>query len=41
MNFYGFIYVKEGAGCTNACIFIGTHNQPLLQSRLMDAYETW
>ena len=23
-------------GCTNACIYMGTHSQPLLQNRLMD-----
>ena len=28
--------MKEGGGCTNACICIGTHSQPLLQSHLMD-----
>ena len=28
-----------GGGCTNACIYMGTHSQPLLQNRLMDVYE--
>ena len=32
---------KGGGGCTNACICMGTHSQPLLQNRLMDVYETW
>ena len=32
--------MKEG-GCTNACICMGTHSQPLLQNRLMDVYKTW
>ena len=39
------IYLDEGGGggvgCTNACICIETHSQPLLQNRLMDLYETW
>ena len=26
-----------GGGCTYACICMGTHSQPLLQNRLMDA----
>ena len=44
-NFYEFfIYLfrwrKEGGGCTNACICIGTHSQPLLQNHLMDFDET-
>ena len=35
--------MKEGGGvgCTNACICIGTHSQPLLQNRFMDVYKTW
>ena len=33
--------MKEGGGCTNACICMGTHSQPLLQNRLMDVYKTW
>ena len=32
---------KGGGCCTNACICIGTHSQPLLQNRWMDVYETW
>ena len=43
MNFL-CIYLDEKRGggvCTNACICIGTHNQPLLQNHLMDVYETW
>ena len=42
MNFL-CIYLGEerGGGYTNACIFMGTHSQPLLQNRLMDVYETW
>ena len=32
---------KERGGCTNACICVGTHSQPLLLNRLMDVYETW
>ena len=39
------IYIGEGkgggGGCTNACICMGTHSQPLLPNRLMDVYETW
>ena len=31
----------EGGGCINACICMGTHNQPFLQNGLMDVYETW
>ena len=35
------IYLGEGkGGCTNACIYLGTHSQPLLQNYLMDVYET-
>ena len=30
--------MKEG-GCTNTCICMGTHSQPLLQNRLIDVYE--
>ena len=47
MNFnefdFVFIYLDEkgGRGCTNACICMGTHSQPLLQNRLKDVYETW
>ena len=46
MNFnefsmYLFMQKKGGGGCTNACICMGTHSQPLLQYRLMDVYETW
>ena len=33
--------MKEGGACTNACICIGTHSQPLLQKRLLDVNETW
>ena len=37
MNFNEFsMYLGEkegGGGCTNACICIGTHSQPLLQNR--------
>ena len=42
MNFL-CIYLREkgGGGCTNACICMGTHSQPLLQNRFMDVYETW
>ena len=42
MNFL-CIYLGEkgGGGCTNACIRMGTHSQPLLQNGLMDVYETW
>ena len=39
--FYVFIKVKEGAGCTNAFICMGTHSQPLLQNGSKDVYETW
>ena len=41
MNFNEYLGEKKGGGCTNACICMGTHNQPLLQNRLMDVYETW
>ena len=43
MNFL-YIYLGEkggGGGCTNACICMGTHSQPLLKNRLMDVYKTW
>ena len=33
--------MKEGGGCTNAYICMGTHSQPFLQNCLMDIYETW
>ena len=39
-----FMYLfrwKKGGGCTNTCICMGTHSQPLLQNGLMDVYETW
>ena len=32
---------KKGGGCTNACIYMGTRSQALLQNRLMDVYEIW
>ena len=35
------IYSLYMGGCTNACICMGTHSQPLLPNRLMDVYETW
>ena len=41
MNFL-CIYLGEGrGGCTNACICMGTHSQPLLQNRLIDVYKIW
>ena len=40
MNFL-CIYLGEKGGCTNACICMVTHSQPLLQKRWMDVYETW
>ena len=41
MNFL-CIYLGEKRGvCTNACICMGIHSQPLLQNGLMDVYETW
>ena len=39
-----FMYLfrwRKGGGCTNACIYMGTHSEPFLQNRLMDIYETW
>ena len=42
--FFMYLFILDegrGGGCTNACICIGTHSQPLLQNRLMDVYETW
>ena len=41
MNFLCIYLGEKGGGCTNACICMGTHSQPLLQNRLMDVYETW
>ena len=42
MNFLCIYLGEKKGGCTNACnICMGTHSQPLLQSRLMDVYETW
>ena len=44
MNFYEFsmyLFRWKKGGCTNACICMGTHSQPLLQNGLMYAYETW
>ena len=38
---YLCIYIGEEGGCTNACICMGTHSQPLLQNRLIDVYKTW
>ena len=38
---YSFGGRKGGQGCTNACIYMGTHSQPFLQNRVMDIYETW
>ena len=42
--YYMYLGEKGGGGvggCTNACICMGTHSQPLLQNRLMDVYDTW
>ena len=42
--FFPLVYLfrrKRGGGCTDACICMGTHSQPLLQYCLMDVYETW
>ena len=36
MNFYLFIEVKKGGGCTSACICIGT--QSALTTELLDGY---
>ena len=44
MNFLCIYLGEKGGGggeCTNACICMGTHSQPLLQNRTMDVYETW
>ena len=41
MNFLCFDLGEKRGGCTNACIYMGTHSQPLLQNPLMDVYETW
>ena len=41
MNFLCIYLGEKRGGCTNACICMGTHSQPLLQNRVMDAYETW
>ena len=42
MNFFCIYYGEgSGGGCTNACICMGTHSQPLLQNTLMDIYKTW
>ena len=41
MNFLCIYLGEKGEGCTNACICIGTHSQPLLQNRWMDVYKTW
>ena len=40
MNFI-CIYFGEKGGALMHIICMGTHNQPLLQDRLMDVYETW
>ena len=41
MNFLCIYLGKErGGGCSNACVCMGTHSQPLLQNHLMDVYET-
>ena len=39
MIFYVLIKVREGG--INACIFMGTHSQPLPQNRSMVVNETW
>ena len=40
MNFLCIYFGEKGGGvgCTNACICMGTHSQPLLQNRLMDVF---
>ena len=40
LNFFMYLF-RGGGGCTNACIGIGTHSQPLLQTRLMDVLKNW
>ena len=37
---YLFRWWKKGGALINACICIGTHNQPFLQNHSMDVYET-
>ena len=39
MNFWCF-YLGQGKGWGDACIYMGTHIQPLLLNRFMDNYET-
>ena len=41
MNFLCIYLGKKKGGCTNACICMGIHSQPLLQNGLIDVYETW
>ena len=41
MNFLCIYLGEKGGGGTNACIYMGTHSQPLLQNCVMDVYETW
>ena len=41
MNFLCIYLGEKGRGCTNACIYMGTHSQPLPQNCLMDVYKTW
>ena len=40
-EFFMYLFRWRKVGCTNACLCIGTHSQPLLQNRLMDVYKTW
>ena len=41
MNFLCIYLGEKRGGCTNACICMGTHSQPLLQNHIMYVYETW
>ena len=41
MNFLWIYLDERGRVCTNACICMGTHSQPLLQNCLMDVCKTW
>ena len=39
MNFSMYLGQERG-GCSNACVCMGTHSQPLLQNHLIDVYKT-
>ena len=39
-EFLMYLFRQRKRWCSNACVCMGTHSQPLLQNHYMDVYET-